>query len=172
MNLHRLHSDALPKKYSFWAIGLVLFVSCTFSQASNNSYRIKSEPALNILSKHSIKKPNIIFILSDDQRWDAMSCAGHPVLKTPNIDRIAAHGTRFRNAFVTSPICCVSRGSVLTGQYAMRNGVDDFFTDAKLETTYPKYLRENGYYTGFIGKWGVNAVDKGSILRSADLFVS
>src|SRR5215831_9804436 len=63
------------------------------------------------------KKPNILFILSDDQRFDALGCLGHPFLKTPNLDRLAAQGVLFRNAFVTTPICAASRASILTGRY-------------------------------------------------------
>ena len=105
-------------------------------------------------------KPNLVMVLTDDQRWDALGCAGNPLLKTPNIDRLAAAGTRFSNAFVTTAICAVSRASILTGQYARRHGVHDFQKQvSNLETTYPLILRRAGYYTGFIGKWGVAAHD-------------
>src|SRR5687767_14120761 len=63
-------------------------------------------------------RPNIVFVLVDDLRWDALGCTGHPFLKTPNIDRVAAEGMIFRNAFVTTPLCSPSRASYLTGQYA------------------------------------------------------
>src|SRR5688572_29253424 len=64
------------------------------------------------------KRPNIVLILADDLRWDALGCTGHPFVKTPHIDRLAREGVRFRNAFVTTPICLPSRASILTGQYA------------------------------------------------------
>jgi len=104
------------------------------------------------------ERPNIVFILADDQRWDALGCAGNPVIQTPNIDRLAKAGIQFDNAFVTTSICMVSRASILTGQYARRHGVNDFFTtlsDAQMRETYPVLLRQSGYYTGFIGKWGI-----------------
>src|SRR2546430_15919354 len=63
------------------------------------------------------ERPNIVFILTDDQRFDAMHCAGNGLIQTPNIDRLAAEGVRFRNHFVTTSICCVSRASILTAQY-------------------------------------------------------
>ncbi len=63
-------------------------------------------------------RPNIVFILADDLRRDALGCTGHPFVKTPNVDRLATEGVRFRNAFVTTPICLPSRASFLTGQYA------------------------------------------------------
>lgn len=106
-------------------------------------------------------KPNIIFLLADDLRWDALSCAGNPVLKTPHVDRLAARGTRFTNAFLTTAICCVSRASILTGQYARRHGVNDFSTPLRsFAETYPARLRSADYYTGFIGKWGVAAANR------------
>src|SRR5690606_19619780 len=61
------------------------------------------------------EKPNIIFFLTDDQRWDALGVAGNPVIRTPNIDRLASAGILFENAYVTTSICCVSRASILTG---------------------------------------------------------
>src|SRR6476659_11233654 len=68
-------------------------------------------------------KPNILFIVTDDQRWDCLSCAGHPFLKTPNIDRIANEGAYFENMFVTIPLCSPSRACFLTGRYSHVNGV-------------------------------------------------
>jgi arylsulfatase A-like enzyme len=116
-------------------------------------------------------KPNIIFLLADDLRWDAMSCAGHPVLKTPALDRLAAGGTRFQNAFVTTSICAVSRASILTGQYARRHGVNDFVAPLhSLDATYPMLLQRAGYYVGFIGKWGVAAHDREYCQRCAAAF--
>lgn len=79
------------------------------------------------------KPPNILFIYTDDQRWDAMGVvqaeqgekARFPWLKTPNMDRLAQEGVRFRNAFVVNSICSPSRASFLTGQYSHHNGVTD-----------------------------------------------
>src|SRR4051812_24042445 len=70
-------------------------------------------------------RPNIVFIMTDDQRWDALSIAGHPFLKTPNIDRLGYEGAYFRNYFVTLPLCSPSRASILTGRYAHANGIRD-----------------------------------------------
>jgi N-acetylglucosamine-6-sulfatase len=66
----------------------------------------------------SSRPPNIVFIVVDDMRWDEMRVAGHPVLETPNMDRLAREGMRFLNAFATTPLCSPSRASLLTGQYA------------------------------------------------------
>lgn len=120
------------------------------------------------LANAETPKPNIIILLADDMRWDAMSCAGNAVLKTPNIDRLAADGTLFQNAFVTTSICAVSRASILTGQYARRHGINDFKTPiANLATTYPTILRKNGYWTGFMGKWGTAQNDREYFQRCA-----
>jgi arylsulfatase A-like enzyme len=103
-------------------------------------------------------RPNILFLLADDLRWDALGCAGNPVVRTPNIDRLARRGVMFQNMFVTTSICCVSRASILSGQYARRHGIEDFktgFTPAAWKQTYPLLLRDAGYRTGFIGKFGV-----------------
>src|SRR3990172_3878035 len=62
-------------------------------------------------------RPNILILLTDDQRWDAMGCAGNRIVQTPQMDRLASEGTWFVNAFVTSSICAASRASIFTGQY-------------------------------------------------------
>src|SRR5687768_3496950 len=67
------------------------------------------------------KRPNVLVILTDDQRWDAMSCANHPFFKTPNLDKLASEGARFANAFVTTSLCSPSRASMLSGLYAHRH---------------------------------------------------
>ncbi|MFN7545189.1 MAG: sulfatase [Acidobacteriota bacterium] len=104
------------------------------------------------------QRPNFLFLLTDDQRADLMSCAGHPVLRTPNIDRIAASGVRFVNNFCATAICCTSRATILTGLHEKSHGVSDVRTPLRPETlalSYPQRLREAGYRTGFVGKYGV-----------------
>jgi len=100
-------------------------------------------------------RPNIIFILTDDQRYDAMGCAGHPWLKTPNMDRLAKEGVLFKNAFVTTSLCSPSRGSFLTGCYAHTHEVfKNNGKDPKPSIpTFPLLLQKAGYETAFIGKW-------------------
>ncbi len=103
-------------------------------------------------------QPNIIFILVDDMRWDQLGITGHPVVQTPNIDRIGEEGSVFKNAFVCTPLCSPSRASFLTGQYPHthrvinndRNGLG--FISHKL-VTFPMMLRKAGYETAYIGKW-------------------
>ncbi len=104
------------------------------------------------------KRPNIIFLLTDDQRWDSLGCMGNKIIQTPNIDAMAAAGALFENCYVTTSICCCSRASIFSGQYVNRNGIGDFATPFSAEAqaqTYPMLLRAAGYRTGFIGKYGV-----------------
>jgi arylsulfatase A-like enzyme len=100
------------------------------------------------------RPPNVVFVLSDDLRWDCMSVAGHPFLKTPNIDRIANEGVRFTNAFCTTSLCSPSRASFLSGLYAHGHQVINNFTDfPSTIPSYPQRLHDNGYQTAYIGKW-------------------
>ncbi len=101
-------------------------------------------------------RPNIVFILIDDLRWDELGIAGHPFIKTPNIDRIAHEGAMFRNAFITTPLCSPSRAGFLTGQYAHTNGITDNVDRAPAShklVTFPLLLHQSGYETAFVGKW-------------------
>src|SRR5437763_8679675 len=70
-------------------------------------------------------RPNLVIMMTDDQRFDALSCAGNTVLKTPNLDRLAKEGVRGRNMFVTNSLCSPSRATLLTGQYSHTHGVID-----------------------------------------------
>lgn len=105
-------------------------------------------------------RPNVVFILTDDQRWDEMSCAGHPFLKTPHIDRIASEGARFANMFVTTSLCSPSRASFLSGLYANTHGVVNNFTDYPHDlASFPRRLQQSGYDTAYIGKWHMGESD-------------
>ncbi|MBI1787864.1 MAG: sulfatase [Acidobacteria bacterium] len=102
------------------------------------------------------ERPNILFILVDDLRFDDLGATGHPFVRTPHLDRIAREGARFRNAFVTTPLCSPSRASFLTGLYAHHHGViDNTARDALSHRlkTFPQQLQRAGYETGYIGKW-------------------
>ena len=104
------------------------------------------------------ERPNILFLLTDNQGWDMMGCAGNPIIHTPNMDKLADSGVRFTNAFVTTPICAASRASILTGLYRRKH--EFTFSTPPLRTqfadiSYPALLRAAGYRTGLIGKFGI-----------------
>ena len=100
-------------------------------------------------------RPNILFVLCDDLRWDAMGCAGkHPHLKTPHIDRLAREGAFFENAFCTTSLCSPSRASILSGLYAHSHGVTNNFTEYPKDlASFPQLLHDAGYATAYLGKW-------------------
>lgn len=116
-------------------------------------------------------RPNVLFIVTDDQRFDMLGVV-NPVLETPNMDRLATEGVRFENAFVTTPICAASRASLLSG-VVERTHRYTFLTpplaDGFVDNSYPKLLRDAGYHTGFVGKFGVN-VEPGAKERMFDVF--
>ena len=102
------------------------------------------------------RPPNVVFILVDDLRWDDLTVAGHPFAQTAAIDQLAREGTRFLNAFATTPLCSPSRAAILTGQYAHTNGIiDNTARDSASHRlgTFAIPLARAGYETGFFGKW-------------------
>lgn len=106
------------------------------------------------------KRPNVVFILTDDQRADALGCMGHPHLKTPHIDRLAKEGILFKNHFCTTSLCSPSRASILGGLYAHSHGVVNNFTDYPKDLpTFPRQLQSRGYTTAYIGKWHMGEDD-------------
>lgn len=131
--------------------GILAFVPCLPTHAS--VHRVQ-------------KQPNIIFILVDDFRYDAMGYCGNKIVTTPSIDQLATQGTFFKNAFSTTPISSASRASILTGlyerthRYTFQTGPID---DAFLDHAYPVKLKEAGYHTALFGKLGVNCTDAGSL---------
>ena len=104
------------------------------------------------------KRPNILFMLGDDHRWDAMGCMGNHIIHTPHLDRLGQQGVIFENHFCTTPICCASRASIMLGQYAGTDGIYDFATPLnpqQVQQTYWQQLKHAGYHIGFVGKFGV-----------------
>ena len=102
------------------------------------------------------KQPNIVFFFTDDQTSSSLGCYGHPLAQTPNLDRLAAEGTRFSNACVSQSICWVSRTTILTGLTGRSFGSPsqpDQATPESVRELYPDILRDHGYRTGFFGKW-------------------
>jgi arylsulfatase A-like enzyme len=103
-----------------------------------------------------MKKSNLLVILIDDLRYDEFGAGGHPYMKTPHIDRLAAEGVLFERAFHTTPICSPNRASIVTGQYASRHGIIDNVARDAMSHALPNYhlaLQKLGYRTAHIGKW-------------------
>lgn len=120
-----------------------------------NSYANTVDPERK--EKKEIKKPNLLFIMTDQQRFDAMSCAGNGVIKTPNMDRLAREGVMFTNAYVANPVCVPSRSCFLTGLspvniHVEANG-DYTSNDIPNVPTFDMILKENGYQAEYYGKW-------------------
>ncbi|MGK7395544.1 MAG: sulfatase-like hydrolase/transferase [Candidatus Cyclobacteriaceae bacterium M3_2C_046] len=105
------------------------------------------------------KKPNIIFLLADDLRDNMFGIMGHSQVKTPNFDKLISQSVRFSNTYIAEPVCAPSRVSLFTGMPERIHGVGFSssyqLTEAQWDKTYPALLQKNGYYTGFIGKFGV-----------------
>lgn len=119
------------------------------------------------------KRPNIIFILTDDQRWSALGYSGNPLATTPEMDKLAEAGTYFRNAVVTTPICSASRASIFTGVHERTHKYTFQTGDVRrefMEQAYPKLLKESGYYTGFYGKFGVNSAKREQMFDKVEIY--
>ena len=107
----------------------------------------------------SRRPPNIVFILADDLGWGEPGCYGNTFNRTPNIDRMAAEGVRFENAYSAAPVCSPTRASIMTGQHPARVGITDFLRGDDPNylrpslPTLPQMLRKAGYHNGLIGKW-------------------
>jgi arylsulfatase A-like enzyme len=122
------------------------------------------------------ERPNFIFILTDDQSYGYMGCTGNPIVKTPNLDALAAEGVLFTNAHITSAICTPSRASILTSQFERKHGINfnsgTSMAEEAWKHTYPMVMRESGYYTGWIGKnhvpVGEGGYDSGVMEKSFD----
>lgn len=136
------------QKRRFFTLILIVIVQCLQGQLFGQSTNSMAEG----------QQPNIIFILTDDQRFDALGYAGNELIHTPEMDQLAQSGTYFKNATVSTPICAASRVSIFTGLYE-RTHRYTFQTGnvrtSYMQKAYPKLLKDAGYYTGFYGKYGV-----------------
>ena len=102
--------------------------------------------------------PNIVFLMTDNHRWDLLGCAGNDIIRTPNIDALAARGARFTNSFCTTSICAATRASILTGEFRREHGYTFTMPPMsvqRMDRSYPALLKRAGYRTGFVGKLGV-----------------
>ena len=126
-------------------LGCLLFASVS-SAAETELPQVARRPG--------VKPRNVIFILTDDHRYDAMGFAGHPFLETPHMDAMARNGVHLKNAFVTTSLCSPSRASILTGLYTHKHRVIDNNRLVPEGTIFfPRYLQRAGYKTAFVGKW-------------------
>jgi len=141
------------------------FIKRSFAAGAGMSAMSMTMTGLSCAVKRDQKRPNIIFIMSDDHATNAISCYGgilSRVAKTPNIDRIAAEGMRLDNCFVTNSICTPSRACILTGQYSQKNGV--YTLSDKIDPEHQnvaKLLRQGGYQTAIVGKWHLKTEPSG-----------
>ncbi len=129
----------------------VLFLAFTCQSTGT----VSSDRPESNMGELNIAKKNVIFILSDDHRYDFMGFMGRPSwLETPAMDRMAAQGVHVANAFVTTSLCSPSRASILTGQYSAKHGVIDNNSRVPDEAEFfPEYLQDAGYKTAYLGKW-------------------
>ncbi|RPH37444.1 MAG: N-acetylgalactosamine 6-sulfate sulfatase, partial [Planctomycetota bacterium] len=108
-------------------------------------------------------RPNVILVMADDQGWGDVGYHGHPALKTPNLDAMAAEGLRFDRFYAQSPVCSPTRGSVLTGRHPNRFGCFSWGHALRpQEATIAETLKAAGYATGHFGKWHLGSVRAGS----------
>ncbi|SHF83431.1 Arylsulfatase A [Arenibacter palladensis] len=122
------------------------------------------------------EQPNFIFILTDDQQYGMMGCTGNDIVQTPNLDKLAKEGVLFTNAHITSAICTPSRASILTSQFERKHGINfnsgTSISEEGWKNTYPMVMRNNGYFTGWIGKnhvpVGEGGYDSGVMEKSFD----
>jgi arylsulfatase A len=129
---------------SKWAQGLALAVGCFIA------------PAL------AAERPNIIVILCDDLGYGDLACFGHPIIKTPNLDRLASQGMKLTSCYAAAPVCSSSRAGLMTGRTPSRVGVYDWIPAGHVmhmrasEVTVPQLLKQAGYDTAVTGKWHLN----------------
>ncbi len=140
--------DKRPSRSPAWWSRLVVCVVCCIVLNSLQTRVIAAEAA----------RPNILFVLTDDQRWDALGCMGNSNIRTPHLDELAAEGSIFRNMFCTTSICAISRASFITGQYERRHRINGFgqpLSPEQFQNTFVSRLRAVGYRCGIVGKWGL-----------------
>ncbi|HSC76795.1 MAG TPA: sulfatase [Pseudomonadales bacterium] len=162
------------KKIVYWllaivAIGGLIVVLTRFYKPSLATSLLSTEKSApttpEVLPLIPAKRPNFLFVVTDDQSWIHTSFAGYAAVKTPNFDRIASEGIYFDNAYASAPTCTASRSAIVTGQHFWRLGSAAQLWGEFPETlnTYQKILAANGYKIGYTGKgWGPGKAAKGN----------
>ena len=141
----------------------VLLFGCSLLTGYSHGYAKDDSP----------NRPNIIFILTDDQRWDALGYAGNKIIRTPEMDKLAKEGTWFRKAFATTPISAASRASILTGLHERTHGYtfeQGPLKKAYMDISYPVLLKQHGYYIGYYGKLGVEYEHARNLFDQAEIY--
>ncbi|MDO6738219.1 sulfatase-like hydrolase/transferase [Wenyingzhuangia sp. 2_MG-2023] len=139
---------------------IIVLISLVLLSCGNKI--LKQSTATTKTSISKTMKPNVIFIKTDDQRYNSMGFTGHPITKTPNIDQLATEAVYFKNAFITSPICGPSRANFFTSQWERTNKVGfthvskNFVPKKIFDNSYLMQLKKNGYFTGYLGKHHTN----------------
>src|SRR5579862_1433595 len=131
---------------------------------------LKTAAAASAASAASGDRPNIVFLMADEHRYDALGCAGNPAVYSPNLDRLASEGVRFSHTYCQGPLCQPSRASIMTGQYVHQHGQSWNRISMKPEwPTMMKALQKAGYTTAKVGKCHFAGGGSGSLTGSKDL---
>ena len=142
----------MSKYYSWTLLSVVGLCSCSGNPKVESAAQIP-------VSQGKVNKPNIVILLTDDLGYGDLHCYGNSKFQTPNLDQLAAEGTRFTNYYSGAPSSTPSRATLLTGRYAERVGFPEVVDDLSVnglessEITLADYLKQNDYATGIVGKW-------------------
>lgn len=175
-SLRDSEGDSLGRfRWIVWAVS----PSAAGENTAYQEFAVDAEPTQKERAFAAIMRPNIVFLLTDDQRWDTLGCYGRTDVITPNIDKLAAKGVAFDNAFYAVAICMPSRATMFTGRYFSdhRSGFTYPYnrplSKEEFADSYPARLKDVGYRTGFVGKFGIRLEGSNqTAIEHFDYFVS